>query len=403
MAGATVNLLIVSGGGTVSAATVTTDASGIATAAWTLGTTVGANALNMWAGTLTAITFTATATAGAAASLTKVAGDNQAGTQGLPVPVAPSVLVKDANGNVKADVVVTFAVASGGGLVTGAAATSNAAGTATVGSWVLGAIGTNTLTASAPGLAAVTFTASASPNLCAISTAHTLGDTTNGALATSDCLIDGYYYDFFSTALAEANAYLFRQSAAFDAYLVLLDSDGNLVAEGDDELDAAGVQTSTNAIIKALLPPGSYVIGATSFEKAITGNYVVTSGTTSTDVRGCERFVFVVKNVSTNQNVEATDCSLGTAPNFVYADRYYIFLTAGQSVTLSMSSSAVDSYLEVRTSDQAATILASNDNKDASGTKDARLVYTPTETNYYVIVTRTAVIGQTGAYTLQIQ
>jgi hypothetical protein len=57
----------------------------------------------------------------------------------------------------------------------------------------------------------------------------------------------------------------------------------------------------------------------------------------------------------------------------------------------------------VRTSDQAATILASNDNKDASGTKDARLVYTPTETNYYVIVTRTAVIGQTGAYTLQIQ
>jgi len=398
MAGATVNLLVLSGGGTVSGATVTTDASGVATAAWTLGTTVGNNALNMWAGTVTAITFTATATAGAAASLTKSAGDNQAGTAGLAVPVAPSVVVKDANGNVKADVVVTFAVATGGGSVTGGTATSNALGIATVGSWILGATGTNTLSASAPGVPTVTFTANATPNLCAEATTHILGGTSNGALATTDCLLDGYYYDFFITTLADATAYVFRQSAAFDAYLLLITPDGGLIAEDDDDESDA----TTNSAIKALLPPGTYVLAASSLDEGTTGNYAVTSSTTSTDVRGCED-VFLMKNVSTNQNVEATDCSSAPAPNSIYGDRYFVFLESGQSVTISMSSSVVDSYLDLRRGNETGPIVGSNDNKDTSGTKDARVVFTATTTSYYTIVARTAVIGQTGAYTLQIQ
>src|SRR5207248_854466 len=49
---------------------------------------------------------------------------------------------------------VTFAPASGGGSVTGAEQTTNAAGVATVGSWTLGTTaGPNTLTATAAGLA----------------------------------------------------------------------------------------------------------------------------------------------------------------------------------------------------------------------------------------------------------
>lgn len=399
MAGATVNLLILTGGGTVSSATVTTNASGVATAAWTLGTTVGNNALNMWSGTLTAITFTATATAGAASSLTKSAGDNQAGTAGLAAPVAPSVVVKDANGNVTADVVVTFAVATGGGSVTGGTATSNALGIATVGSWILGASGTNTLTASAPGVPTVTFTATATPNVCASSTAHTLGGTNDGALATTDCLSGGYYIDFFTTTLAEANAYLFRQSAAFDTYLVLGTPDGAVIAENDDDENDV---TTTNSAIKALLPPGAYVLGASSFDPAITGNYAVTSSTTSTDARGCE-LVFVVKNVSTSQNIETTDCNL-LNPAAGFADHYIISLTAGQSVTISMSSTALDSFLTLRQLTESSSVtVATNDNEDTSGTKDARITYTATATTYFAIFAMTAVIGSTGSYTLQIQ
>jgi lysophospholipase L1-like esterase len=54
---------------------------------------------------------------------------------------------------------VTFAIASGGGSVTGASATTNADGIATVGSWILGpAAGANSLTASSGSLAGSPFT-----------------------------------------------------------------------------------------------------------------------------------------------------------------------------------------------------------------------------------------------------
>ena len=399
MAGATVNFTVLSGGGSVSGASVATNESGIAlVASWTLGTTAGPNSLSASVGSLAAVTFTATGTAGAAASLTKSAGDNQSGTEGSAAPIAPSVVVKDINGNVKVDVVVTFAVASGGGSVTGGTVTSDAAGAATVGSWILGAVGTNTLTASAPGVPDVTFTATAISSLCSVRTEHLFGSATSGALDTSDCrLSDGTFVDFFVTTLPEANAYLFRQSSAFDSYLYLGTPDGTTIGENDDEVSDAN---NTNSAIKALLPPGNYVIGASSFDAATTGDYSITSSTTSTDAVKCE-VVFIVKNVSTSQNIEATDCLIGQAPNTSYGDVFFIFLKAGQSVTISMSSTAVDSFLNLVRLDGA--LVGSNDNKDNTGTKDAVLVYTAATTNYYAIFTGTKGQPQTGAYTLQVQ
>ena len=81
---------------------------------------------------------------------------------GAAVPTKPSVRVTDANNNPVSGVVVTFAVASGGGSITGGSATTNASGIATVGNWTLGTTaGTNTLTATSGGLSGspVTFTA----------------------------------------------------------------------------------------------------------------------------------------------------------------------------------------------------------------------------------------------------
>ena len=90
------------------------------------------------------------------------AGNGQSATAGTSVTTAPRVLVSDANDNPVAGVTVTFAVASGGGSVSGAAATTNASGIATVGSWTLGTTaGANSLTATSAGLTGspVTFTA----------------------------------------------------------------------------------------------------------------------------------------------------------------------------------------------------------------------------------------------------
>lgn len=398
MSGAVVNFLVLSGGGSVSAASATTSASGVATVNWTLGATVGANALNASVGTLTAVTFTATSSAGAAAAVAKTAGDNQTGTSGVAVATAPSVTVKDANGNATAGVAVTFAVATGGGSVTGNTTTTNTFGIATVGSWILGSAGANTLTATAQGLPPVTFTATAQPNLCSITTPHTFGGTTNGALASTDCqLSDGTYIDFYSVTLPKADAYLFREAAAFDTYMYLDATDGTPIAENDDESDNV-----TNSAIKALLPAGSYVIGANSFEANVFGNYTISSSTAPTNVGNCE-VVFVVKGISTNQNIETTDCGWPTTANPTqYADIYYIFLKSGQQVTISMSSATIDCGLELFRLDNPATRVALNEDRDST-TKDAQIVYTATATNYYAIIARTTPNLQTGPYLLQIQ
>ena len=86
-------------------------------------------------------------------------GNSQSATVGTAVTILPSVIVRNGT-EVLSGVNVTFAVDSGGGSITGATATTNAYGIATVGSWTLGTTaGTNTLTAASGSLSTFTFTA----------------------------------------------------------------------------------------------------------------------------------------------------------------------------------------------------------------------------------------------------
>jgi adhesin/invasin len=73
-----------------------------------------------------------------ASSIAIYAGNNQSATVNSVLPVDPSVKVTDGNNNPVAGIAVTFAVASGGGNITGANQVTNASGIATVGSWQLG-------------------------------------------------------------------------------------------------------------------------------------------------------------------------------------------------------------------------------------------------------------------------
>jgi hypothetical protein len=394
VAGASVTFKVTAGGGTVSGASAVTDADGVATVGgWTLGKTAGQNSLIASSGALAAVTFNATGTAGPAASLTISAGDNQTAAAGTPVAVAPAVLVQDANGNAKSGVTVTFTVASGGGSVTGASAISNASGVATVGSWTIGSLGGNTLVASTPGASSVTFHATGASK-CNVVTTHVLGTVSNGALETNDCQFsDGSFVDFFSVALATANAYQFKQGASFNAYLDLELPDGTVIAENDDE--NTGTQ---NSRIKALLPAGNYVLAASSLNPGATGTYQIASTMVSTNNTNCD-LVFVIKGVSTTQQIETTDCHPQSSGRTSYADAFYIRLRAGQSVTVTMSSGDVDSYLQIA---QGEDVLAENDNRNTS-TKDAQLTFTSTKDNYYAILARTAVDAQTGNYSLTIQ
>jgi hypothetical protein len=169
-AGVVVTAAIASGGGTLGGTlTATTDAFGVATFT-NLAITgiVGERTLTFTAPNLTSVTSNSiNITAGAATQIAVNAGDNQAAWMGTVVPIAPSVIVRDASNNPVSGVSVTFAVGSGGGsLAASGTVTTNGEGIATSPAWTLGTTagtGANTLTATSTGLAGspVTFIATA--------------------------------------------------------------------------------------------------------------------------------------------------------------------------------------------------------------------------------------------------
>lgn len=149
------------GYGTADGATQLTNADGEATAgAWTLGTEVGTNRMIASVEGLmgSPVTFEATGTHGAATAISVYAGNIQRAVTGTPVSVRPAIKVVDAFGNPVPGLTVSFTVASGGGSITGASGVTDGSGVATVGTWILGEVGGNTLVATVVGSPALTVT-----------------------------------------------------------------------------------------------------------------------------------------------------------------------------------------------------------------------------------------------------
>ena len=165
VAGITVNFGIVTGAGTVSGSTRTTDANGVAAVGtWVLGNSVGEQRLSARMTGLPEVTFSATANpAPGMGTLEKQAsGDSQTAAPATAVAVAPAVRVRDAAGRALAGVTVRFAVTAGGGTLQATSVASGSDGTASAGRWTLGpAAGTHSLSATADGYTATTFSATA--------------------------------------------------------------------------------------------------------------------------------------------------------------------------------------------------------------------------------------------------
>ena len=162
-AGANLSFVVSAGGGTVGDPTVTTDADGLASTTWTLGTVAGEQTMDVSfvGGSTAPLQVSATGLAGAAAVLAKSSGDSQDGAIGQAVPEPVVAQLQDEFGNGVAGGVVTFAVTGGGGSVSPATVTTDAAGLAST-TWTMGpTVGAATLSATATGFPSVVFTATA--------------------------------------------------------------------------------------------------------------------------------------------------------------------------------------------------------------------------------------------------
>jgi hypothetical protein len=105
----------------------------------------------------------------AALERTAASTDGQVANAGQSVPVAPSVIVRDAAGRVLAGVAVTFEVTQGGGTLERTSARTNLDGIASAGRWTLGpSAGVNEVSATAGKLPPVRFTATATAQFGAV-------------------------------------------------------------------------------------------------------------------------------------------------------------------------------------------------------------------------------------------
>jgi PKD repeat protein len=153
------------GGGSVSEATVSTDAQGLASVERVLGPAAGPQTTIASSEGLAGspITFVHTALAGNASRLALISGDDQTGQIGSALSAELVVRVIDGEGNGVPGTAVTWVVAIGGGSVTPANSITDEDGRASA-QWVLGSTpGPNRLDAVVSGVGVVSFDATGAP------------------------------------------------------------------------------------------------------------------------------------------------------------------------------------------------------------------------------------------------
>ncbi len=204
---------------------------------------------------------------GVPASIALSAGDQQTATVATAVPIAPAVVVKDADENPLPGVPVTFSVTGGGGSVTGGSVTTGPDGVATVGQWILGkTAGKNTVKAEVTGSALsgspVVFTATAAPG--PLSADKTTVEAAPASIAASNG-------SGASTITLTARDALGNALSGLDVVLAAT-GDGNTLTQPSGPTNGSGVATGTLSSTRA----GSVVVSATVAGTAIAQTVTVT-------------------------------------------------------------------------------------------------------------------------------
>ena len=301
-----------------------------------------------------------TAPATGATTLTAAKAPAASGQIASPI-VGPTVTVTSGGAPV-AGVLVTFKVTSGGGAVQYPTVLTDANGTASAGLWQLGPkVGTNTLTASAPGATDLTFTASGTPG-SPYKVSAVGGNNQSGAPgSTLPNPLVARVVDIGGNAKSGLNV----------TFAVTLGG-GSIGAPTTAATNANGDATS-----------GLWTLGSGQCLQQASA----TQGTLSTTFNGSSRSTIAVGGTAAG-TLDANDCVVGGA----YTDEYDL-TTAVPAVQISQNSTVAGAKINVMTSDNSALIAT------ASGAT-ASLKLIPANGAKSVAVTGDP--GATGAYTLSV-
>ncbi len=250
------------------------------------------------------------------------------------------------------------------------------------------AAGTTTISATSEGRSATVNVVVTVPP-CSQLRAITVGQTVASTLTNADCrLTDGSYSQKYELRLAAQTAVTIDMiSTAIDSYLFLQNATtGAIVAQNDDD----GGQR--NARIEQLLPAGTYIVVANSFNAGEFGAFQLAVQTASA---ACFTAASVTIPSVINATLRTTSCQLR---NGVYADRYLISVATRTTLQLTMTSAVFDAYLGVIS--QAGAVQGEDD--DGAGGTNARLSIT-LDPGTYIMLATSFKSGATGAYSLDVR
>ncbi len=224
-----------------------------------------------------------------------------------------------------------------------------------------------------------------------------MGEAMQGELAETDPTVDdkGPYYDLYKISLRKGQRVSIEMNGTgeLDSFVGIgrMTTDSLVIDETDD--DGGGEK---NARLRyAAKEDGEYIIRAQALEANSIGTYTLTVS---------ERVVRppVIMNIAANTPVTG-DISESDqeADDGSFFDLYRITVRAGEAVTITMRSSAVDSYVVVgQMVDGEWNQIAFDD--DGAGGTNARLAHTFEAAGEYLIRANTVGAGKTGSYTIRV-
>ncbi|HEX8244883.1 MAG TPA: pre-peptidase C-terminal domain-containing protein, partial [Longimicrobium sp.] len=233
----------------------------------------------------------------------------------------------------------------------------------------------------------------------------TTGQRLNGRLTTGDFMRpDGSYADaYVYNGRAGERITVTLRSNAFDAWLVVTDPRGELREHDDD-----GAGDLDSQLTLTLPRTGPYLIVANSVAEGATGQYslsVESGGAAPADGGGgrgdledidLSRAPAIAQGQTLSGRLTSSDF---LRSDNTYADAYVYNGRAGEQITVTMRSSAFDSWLVIR--DPSGRLDEHDD--DSGGGNDSQLTVTLPRTGRYLIAANSVGQRATGAYTISVE
>lgn len=223
-----------------------------------------------------------------------------------------------------------------------------------------------------------------------------LGEAMTGELAETDPMVDdkGSFYDLYKITARKGQRLTIEMTAGdLDSFVGIgrMNGDSLTIDETDD--DGGGEKNSR--LRYTVKEDGEYIIRAQALEANTTGSYTL---------KVTERIArpAVITNIAANTPVtgEVSDTD-EEADDGSFFDLYRITVRAGEEVTITMRSSAFDSYLVLgQMVDGEWSQTAFDD--DGAGGNNARITHTFDTAGEYLIRANTVGAGKTGAYTIRV-